>query len=299
MRGGEKIMSRPAIGLALGAGAMRGLAHIGVIEVLEREHIPIDVVSGTSIGAIVAGAYAAGRSGLELERIARELQELSYFDLALPRMGMIAGKRVQKLCGQLTRNKTFDQTRIPCGMVACALDTGDELIITEGLMEDAIRASISIPGIFVPVEIDGRLYVDGGLVNRVPVTVCRMLGAQRVIGVDVGYRGEAVKPHGLIGIMLQAYDIMEWQVAKERSNNADVMLVPDVRGLNPAHMLQAADCIARGREAARAALPSIQAFLEGEYTAADEARDDPPTRSGNEAQSRSLGDDGDKAPAPT
>lgn len=255
-------MSRPVIGLALGAGAMRGLAHIGILQVLEREGIPIDVITGTSMGAIVAGAYAAGRSGLELERIARELQELSYFDIALPKLGMLSGKRVQKLCGQLTRNMSFDQTRVPCGVVTCELTTGEELIITEGPMETAIRASISIPGIFVPMEIDGRLYVDGGLVNRVPVTVARMLGAQRVIGVDVGYRGEPIKPHGLVGVMLHAYDIMEWQVAKERTSHADIMIVPDVRGMNPAHMIHAADCIARGREAARASIGEIRRLLE-------------------------------------
>ncbi|GHU73278.1 putative NTE family protein YlbK [Clostridia bacterium] len=252
---------RPVIGLALGAGAMRGLAHIGVLQVLEREHIPIDVVTGTSIGAIVAGAHAVRRTGLEMERIVTELQELSYFDLALPHKGMLAGKRVQKLCGQIVRNMSFEDTAKPCAVVACALDTGEEVVFDSGLMEDAIRASISIPGVFVPYEIDGRQYMDGGLVNRVPVTTARALGATKVIGVDVGYRGEPMQPKGLLSIMLQAFDIMEWHIARLKFSTADLMIVPDVRDLNPTHMNHAAQAIAKGREAARAALPQIRKLI--------------------------------------
>ncbi|GHU69368.1 esterase [Clostridia bacterium] len=257
---------RPVIGLALGAGAMRGLAHIGVLQVLERENIPVDVVTGTSIGAIIACAHAVGRSGLELERIVAELQELSYFDLALPRMGVLVGKRVQKLCGQIVRNSTFEEGVKPCAVVACELSTGDEAVFGSGSMEDAIRASISIPGIFVPHEIGGRLYVDGGLVNRVPVTTARELGAEKVIGVDVGYRGEPMEPKGVFGIMMQAFDIMEWHIARLRFSTADLMIVPDVRDLNPAHMNHADKAIARGREAARAALPELKRLLATEHS---------------------------------
>jgi NTE family protein len=242
---------------------MRGLAHIGVLQVLEREGVPVDVVSGTSIGAIIACASAVRRSGLELERIVAELQELSYFDLALPRKGMLAGKRVQKLCGQVVRGLAFEEAGKPCAVVACALDTGEEVVFRKGSMEDAIRASISIPGIFVPHEIEGRLYVDGGLVNRVPVTTARELGAGVVIGVDVGYRGEPVQPKGLLGVMMQAFDIMEWHIARLKFSTADLMIVPDVRDLNPAHMSHAAKAIARGREAARDALPRIRELIAG------------------------------------
>jgi NTE family protein len=254
---------RPKLGLALGAGAMRGLAHIGVLQVLLREGVPIDVIAGTSIGAVVAGAYAAGRTADMLEHIACELQELAYFDLTLPKMGVLAGRRVQKLCGQITMNKTFEETHIPCGMVTCALDTGEEIVLTEGPLDVAIRASISIPGVFVPSEIAGRLCVDGGLCNRVPVSVARALGAERVIGVDVGYRGEPMRPKGMIGILLQSYDIMEWQVARQRSSDADLMISPDVRGMNPAHMAHVSESIAKGREAAEAVLDSIWKLLEG------------------------------------
>ncbi|MDR2657033.1 MAG: patatin-like phospholipase family protein [Oscillospiraceae bacterium] len=261
IQGVKRRADRPAIGLALGAGAMRGLAHIGVLQVLEREKIPIDVVTGTSIGAIIACAHAARRTGLEMERIVTELQELSYFDLALPRRGMLIGKRAQKLCGQIVRNMTFEEAIKPCAVVACALDTGEEATFDSGPMESAIRASISIPGVFVPHEINGRQYVDGGLVNRVPVTTARELGAKLVIGVDVGYRGEPVQPKGVLGIMMQAFDIMEWHVARLKFSTADIMIVPDVRDLNPAHMNHASQAIARGREAARVALPDIRRLL--------------------------------------
>lgn len=252
---------RPVIGLALGAGALRGLAHIGVLQVLEREGIPIDIVTGTSIGAIVGGAYVAGRTPDEMSRIVRELQELAYFDVTLPRMGVVAGKRVLRLCGQLTHGKSFEQARLPFAVVTCALDTGDEIVLNTGPMDEAIRASISVPGIFVPVDINGRLCVDGGLCNRIPVSVARAMGADRVIAVDVGYRGQPVEPRNLIEIVMQAYDILEWQVAQERSNSADIMISPDVRDMNPAHMSHVDTCVERGRLAAEAMMDDIHAML--------------------------------------
>lgn len=252
------------IGLALGSGAMRGLAHIGVMQVLEREGIHIDVVAGTSMGAVIAGSIAAGRSGLEMERIACELQEMSYFDLAMPRQGLIAGNRVKKLCGQFVYGKTFEEARMPCAIVACDLATGEEVVFSKGSMEDAIRASVSIPGVFVPMEIDGRQYVDGGLVNRVPVSVARSLGADVVIGVDVGYRGEEVHvKKSLANVMLRAFDIMEWQIAKLRTSDCDIMLRPDVREMQTFQMTQAAQCIAKGREVARANIAKIRELVEG------------------------------------
>lgn len=254
-------VNRPVIGLALGSGALRGLAHIGVLQALEAAGIPIDVIAGTSIGAIIGGAYAAGRNPDEIARIACELQELAYYDVTFPRMGVVAGNRVMRLCSQLTHGKRFDQTRIPCAMVACALDTGEERVLREGPMDQAIRASISVPGIFVPTKIDGRLYVDGGLCNRIPVSVARALGAQRVIAVDVGYRGQPVEPRNLVEIMLHAFDILEWQVTRQRSNGADVMISPDVRDVNPTNMTRAGECIQRGRQAVETALDSIRALL--------------------------------------
>ena len=262
----ERPAGRPAIGLALGGGAMRGLAHIGILQVFEREKIPIDVIAGTSIGAVIAGAYAAGRDADTLRRIVLELQQLAYFDLSLPRMGVLSGKRIQKLCGQITKNMTFEEASLPCAMVACALDTGEERILAEGPMDLAIRVSVSVPGVFVPVDIDGRLYIDGGLCNRVPVSVARMLGANRVIGIDVGYRGQPVHPKGMLSVMLHTYDILEWQVTQMRISGADLMLLPDVREMNPTHMTHAAECIERGRVAAEAALDDIKKLLEAGET---------------------------------
>ncbi|MDR2504766.1 MAG: patatin-like phospholipase family protein [Oscillospiraceae bacterium] len=257
------------IGLALGSGAMRGLAHIGVLQVLEREHIPIDVITGTSMGAVIAGAYASGRGGLELEEIVRSVQEMRYFDFTVPKDGMISGKRAHKFMSQLTCHKTFAQTRIPCAMVATDLSNGEEVVLTDGLLGDAIRASISIPGIFVPVkypinadeDTQQRTLVDGGMVNRVPVNTARMLGADYVIAVDVGYRGETIETSGLLNIFVHALDIMEWEVTREKVNTADVLIVPDVREFNPALVSHSAESIARGREAARAALPEIMKLI--------------------------------------
>ena len=131
-------------------------------------------------------------------------------------------------------------------------------------MDEAIRASISVPGVFVPVNIDGRLYVDGGLCNRIPVSVARAMGAQRIIAVDVGYRGQPYQPRNLIEIMMQAYDIVEWQVARQRANSADIMISPDVRDMNPAHMTRVDECIERGRVATEAVMDQLLALLEEE-----------------------------------
>jgi len=176
------------IGYALGGGSARGLFHIGVLGVLEEHGIYPDVIAGTSMGSIVGALYASGLSASEIKRIAVEMdwkKLIRLADLTLPLSGLFQGKRVVALLKSILRDKTFSQLKIPFACVATDLITGEQIVLQDGSLLDAIRASISIPTVFTPVKVKGRYLVDGGLVNVVPVSVCRDMGADFVIGVNV------------------------------------------------------------------------------------------------------------------
>ncbi len=176
------------IGLALASGGARGSAHTGVLKVLEAEGIPISAVAGSSIGAVVGGAYAAGVS---VERIEKEWLETDVpkvvrsFLPTFPRAGLSSGSELRKYLRDLIGDVQFEDLSIPFAAVGCDIDTGEAVVLDQGSVADAIRASASIPGIFHPVRLGGRLLVDGGLVEPLPVRLCRDLGADLVIGVDI------------------------------------------------------------------------------------------------------------------
>ncbi|MCL1964596.1 MAG: patatin-like phospholipase family protein [Firmicutes bacterium] len=252
-----------SVGLALGSGAFRGLAHIGVLDVFEREGIQVDRIAGTSVGALIGAAYVSGCRPAEMEARAKGLNETLYYDIVIPRQGVLAGKRLEALVEEMTEGRTFAQANIPFAVVACDFAAMETVVLRDGPMHEAVRASVSIPGVFVPVEREGRMLVDGGIVDRVPADVCRAMGADIVIGVDVGYRGQRVETSGIIEHVLHAYDILEWQVAQRHVSEADLMITPDVVGFNPARMGgRALECVERGRAAARAALGEVRALIE-------------------------------------
>lgn len=177
---------RPRIALALGSGAARGLAHIGVLKVLENEGIPVDLIAGTSIGAAVGALYAAGVSARRLEKTMRELDWRALarlIDPTLPTSGLIDGKRVATFVGELLPVATFEELRIPLAITATDVETGEEMIIRKGNLLEGLRASIAFPGIFTPVAFGERFLVDGGLTNPVPVDIAYRMGADKVIGV--------------------------------------------------------------------------------------------------------------------
>ena len=176
-------------GLALGGGSARGLAHVGVIQVLEAYGIPIDMIAGTSIGSVIGSLYASGASIEQLEKAALSMKRsksLSLLDLALPHSGFIKGDRAKKILKTIAlKNKTFDDLNIPFAAVATIIENGTEVVINQGKVIDAVRASISIPGIFTPVKYRNYYLVDGGLVNPVPVDVTRNMGADIIIAVSL------------------------------------------------------------------------------------------------------------------
>lgn len=250
------------IGLALGGGAFRGIAHIGVLQVLEENAVPIDAIAGTSIGSLIGGIYASGTSPRLLEKLALSLNMRDYYDVVIPKEGFIKGERLLTMIRTLTGNKDFSQTRLPYKAVATDINTGEKVELDEGKLCDAIRASVSIPGIFVPHKIGKRTLCDGGLVDRVPVSTVREMGMDFVIAVDVGYKGHEMKPSGIMEILLHTFDIMDWELTQLRLQSAEVLISPDLHHIDHTTLRDAAEAIQLGRQACEARLPDILAAIE-------------------------------------
>ncbi|MBE3574043.1 MAG: patatin-like phospholipase family protein [Firmicutes bacterium] len=253
----------PRVGLALGAGAARGLAHLAVLQEMEAAGIAIHAISGSSAGALVAAIYACGTDLHWAMRLGESLSWEHLVRVTVPRLGFLDAERLLQLVRLLTRNRSFEQTRIPLYILATDIENGQEVVLHEGNVAEAVRASVAIPGVFVPYRLGGRLLVDGGVLNRVPVQILRDVGMDVVIGVDVSTAAvPPVRVTNVLGVILQTIEIMEHEVFRHRSSGADILIRPDLEGLSAADFHQAAELYRRGREAARQAIPAIKALLE-------------------------------------
>lgn len=271
---------RPKIGLALGGGGARGFAHIGVLKVLERAGVPVDFLAGTSMGGLVAAAYAAGLSPAELEKAALALKPRRLLDVSLFRTGLLEGKRVREHLVRLLGDATFEQARIPVRLVAVDLVTCEELALSTGSLVDAVRATVSLPGVFCPAEWQGRQLVDGGVTNNVPADVARQMGAEMVIAVDVGWDrlppfvyggldGRSLPVPGLtyltplLGVLLRSVRIMEVEMVRHRLARArpEVLIRPEIGPINIEEFGRAREVIPMGERAAEQALPQIRRLL--------------------------------------
>lgn len=259
-------MAAKKLGLALGAGSARGFAHIGVLEVLEQNHIPVDVIAGSSMGAVIGGIYSCGTDLGMIQKVLPCLNEKEYFDVVVPRSGgFIKGERFQELIRIFTKGYTFEQTKIPFACVAVDIRSGELVEMQEGRLDDAIRASIAIPAVIAPHEWRGRLLVDGCVISRVPCQTARRLGADVVVGVDVGYRGGPIDyafGKKYVDYVQATFDILQWEVAKNKEQEADIMLTPAVRSVAAHSIKDAQECIEQGRICAQQALPRIKELLE-------------------------------------
>ncbi|GER68178.1 esterase [Weizmannia acidilactici] len=249
---------RPKIGLALGSGGARGFAHIGVLKVLEEEGIPIDMIAGSSIGALVAALYGAGRTVRQMQQLSGAFKRKYYLDFKIGRMGLISGKRIEALIKLLTHRKRLEDLRPPVAVVATNLANGKKVVFTKGPVAEAVRASISIPGIFVPKKIGGFYLVDGGVADRVPVSVAKGMGAEIVVGVDVAVIKREAEIHHIYDVIMQSIDIMQMEIAENRKMEADVMIRPDSSMYSSRAFTNAEQIIKIGEEAAKKAVPKIK-----------------------------------------
>ncbi len=251
----------PRIGLALGGGAARGFAHIGVIQVLEEAGIRPDLVVGTSAGSLVAALYAAGRSGAELARVALLMDESAITDWSFPGRGMIRGEALARYVREQTGGRTIEQLPLPLGIVATDLDSGSALLFQRGDVGMAVRASSAVPAIFQPVRIGGREYVDGGLVAPVPVRFARQMGAELVIAVDISAPPDGNATSDPFNMLLQTFAIMAKSISQFELKDADVVLRPRLLGVSSADFTARKRAIESGREAALAGLAGLRARL--------------------------------------
>ncbi len=252
------------VGLVLGAGGARGYAHIGLIEVLLENDIPIDIVTGCSMGALIGGLYASGCDMYILEKFAESFDIMKYADVNLKTGGFIGGRKLLDLIRMFTKGKRFDETVLPYACVAVDIGSAELKTFNEGYLHDAIRASISIPGAFAPYEINGRSYIDGGVLERMPIDAAKDLGADVILACDVNYRGwEQKRPKNLVQAMELTMNIPDWKFSRENEKKADVLMVPDVRKYATYDFDKSKEITEKGRIAALEKLDDIKRVVFG------------------------------------
>lgn len=257
---------RPKIALVLSGGASRGFAHIGVIKVLETQHIPIDIIVGTSAGSLTGALYAYYADAAKLEKAAWGMTEDDIFDFSLPNIlvGVVKGESIVRFINSRIPVKNIEQLKIPFVAVATDLVTGEKVVFKTGSISTAVRASTSIPGIFKPLIIGKKILVDGGVVDNVPVDVARNLGADIVIAVDVSSPSRNDDIKNVIDVIMQTFNIMGNEISKYQIKDADVIIRPNVSGVGLIDFDKKAKLIFEGEKAAREALPKIREAIEKE-----------------------------------
>jgi NTE family protein len=269
---------RPKIVLALGSGGARGFAHIGVLQVLEEMGIPLYGIAGASIGSVVGSFYASGMELRYIESLAVHMKRRLWLDFTYPKMGFVAGTKITEMIRLLTQDKQFEDLNMPLAVVATDILNGERVVFRSGPVYLAVRASLSIPGIFVPVNIDGRLLIDGGVIDRVPIPVAREMGADIVIGVDVGLYDSLPPVKSIFDVILQSIDIMEREIMKIRSQEADLLIRPKVGHISSTAFTDVEECIELGRQAMREQADQLLELIrqfEGSEQSDDESHPDP------------------------
>jgi NTE family protein len=253
-----RLKPKPAkIALVLGAGASRGFAHIGVLKVLEANRIPFHMIVGTSAGSFVGSLYAYGFNAFQLQKMAIAFEKDNIIDLAIPDNGFVKGERLEEYLNKTLKNTPIEKLRIPFYAVATRIPSGQETVFGRGNTGMAVRASCSIPGIFMPTRILDKVYVDGGVVNPVAVDVAKRLGADVVIAVDVSADLDTKLPEGTIATILQSINIMYSKIASAQIPLADIAIKPRVGHIGSSEFEKRHEAIMEGEKAALEALPAI------------------------------------------
>ncbi|MDD5612485.1 MAG: patatin-like phospholipase family protein [Gallionella sp.] len=260
----EPVVARPApkIALALGGGGARGFAHVGVIKALEAQGIVPDMVVGTSVGSAIGALYAAGYTGFQLQAMSIPMKEERVIDWSWPNRGLFTGKPLQEFINRAVKNAPLEKLRRPFAAVATDLATGEEIVFRSGNTGIAVSASCAVPGIFQPVVISGRSYVDGGLVKPVPVSEARAMGADFVIAVNISNPPQNNKTESTVEVLLQTFDIMSQTINRYELANADVVVRPVIREIAQDSLDDRHLAILEGEKAVAAIMPELKAKLE-------------------------------------
>ncbi len=254
---------RPKIGLALGGGFARGIAHIGSLKVLEEEKIPVDYIAGTSVGSIIGAAYASGVSAKELSEIALMVRFKHFARWTVSRFGLCNNDRIETLLQKMLKVRSFEEMKVPLAVAATDFTTGEPAVFTTGPVIPAVRASCAYPGMFLPVEIDGKTYVDGMLAWLVPTTPLKQLGADRVIGLYLNANWIKVRaPRHLFDVIGQCFSIAQERMSESWKRDADLVIEPNVDGFEYDCFDRAKELMKVGEDSMRKALPKIQSWLE-------------------------------------
>lgn len=264
-RATETAQPVPALGLALGGGFARGIAHVGVLKVLEEEQIPIRYIAGTSVGALIGAAYCSGISAEELEHVATEVRFKHLASWTLSRYGFASNQRMIGFLNRLLRVKTFEELRIPLAITATDFSTGEGVVFHSGPLIDPVRASCAYPGMFLPVKIRGRWLIDGMLAHTVPTRPCRQMGADRVLAVHLKGKwtgGEG--PRHLFDVVGQCFAIAQDMNSSQWKSAADLVIEPNVNGFKYDAFEHSSELVQAGEVVARAALPEIRKWLQAE-----------------------------------
>jgi NTE family protein len=247
------------IALVLGGGSAKGFAHVGVIRVLEQEKIPIHMIVGTSVGSLIGGIYAANPDSFQLEWIAFKIDRNDILDpLILPKLGLVQGARLESFVEQNVKARKIEETKIPFFPIATDLNTGETVTLEKGSLAKAIRASSSIPGIFVPVSFDSRTLVDGGVTDNVPCDIAKAKGADIIIAVNLQKDIKDNQIDSLIDIIAQSVSIMMRESSKAKMACADVVIEPDTKGVSMFDFTRKKPLMEEGIKAAKQAMPSIR-----------------------------------------
>lgn len=255
------------IGLALGGGFARGIAHVGVLKVLEEENIPIRYIAGTSVGALIGAAYCSGLSAADLEEVATRVRFKHFARWTLSRYGFASNQRMIGFLNRILKVKTFEELRIPLAVTATDFSSGEGVVFHSGPLVDPVRASCAYPGMFLPVKIRGRLLIDGMLSYTVPTTPLRQMGADRVLAVHLkGRWSNGEGPRHLFDVIGQCFAIAQEMNCHVWKQAADLVLEPDVNGYKYDAFEFAAELVRAGEIVTRAALPEIRQWLQPEPT---------------------------------
>ncbi|MFA5450448.1 MAG: patatin-like phospholipase family protein [Dehalococcoidales bacterium] len=281
----QKLSLDRKVGLALSSGSARGLAHIGVLEIMEKEEIPVDLIAGTSMGSIIGAMYACGMNSDEIKKATTSLtwKELAgLFVVTLPNTGFLSGRKIRSRLNEILGGVHFSDLRIPFACVATDIITGEEAVMYQGPVVDAVLASMLWPVVFRPVMWQGRYLVDGGIVDPVPVNVLKNMGADFVIcsNVIVGPEKRArknpikageqnkidtIKAPSIFNTMMQFINIAHYQAVERSSNGADIIIKPSLDSIGFSEFYRSSECIYQGKLAAQAAIPEIKRLLADYY----------------------------------